>query len=436
MGFEYKNVLVIGYGNSGKAVSGLLSKLNVNYKIYDEKKNENIHYNRLSKKILSQFDLVVLSPGISVFNKYVRIAKKLGIKVVGELEFGYWFVDTQIIAVTGTNGKTTTTKLINDIVCKEYSSNTFGNIGTPLTSAYGNDLRYLVCEVSSFQLESTQTFKPNISVLLNVAEDHLDRHKTFENYIDCKISMLKNNNEKSITILNGDDKILLDKCKNIRGQLYYFSKFKEVTGVYLKEEAIYSNINGTAEKIISTNEISSQINILEDILASILVGEILKIDRDKMIDAIKNFEVSSHRLEMVLSKGNVKYINDSKSTNVHSVVHALDNTKGDIVLLLGGKNKKLSFDEIFCENIVNLKSVIAFGSARKDILKSAKKFGFKNIEICKKFSDAVKVACEKAIDNCSVLMSPGCASFDEFKSYAERGETFAKLVKEYNNVKD
>jgi len=141
-------------------------------------------------------------------------------------------------------------------------------------------------------------------------------------------------------------------------------------------------------------------------------------------------------LEMVLSKGNVKYINDSKSTNVHSVVHALDNTKGDIILLLGGKNKKLSFDEIFCENIVNLKSVIAFGSARKDILKSAKKFGFKNIEICKNFSDAVKVACEKAIDNCSVLMSPGCASFDEFKSYAERGELFTKLVKEFNNVKD
>jgi len=434
--FEYSNVLVMGYGKSGQAVISILNKLDVEYKVFDKNKSKEVSYNKLNKKILKGFDLIILSPGISINNKCVLQAKKLGIKVVGEMEFAYWFVESPIVAVTGTNGKTTTTKLVNEIISKKYSSMSCGNIGTPLSTATSSNCQYLVCEVSSFQLESIDNFKPKISVILNLAEDHLDRHKTFENYVNCKLNLLKNNDKKSITILNGDDKLLREKTKNVLGELYYFSKFEKVKGVYLLDEIIYSNVNGVDEKIISINEIFYHQNIIEDIMASILVGEILKVDRCKIIEAIKNFEVSSHRLELVYEKDNIKYINDSKSTNIHSSIHALQNTKGDIVLLLGGKNKGLSFDEIFADNFPQLKYVIAFGNARKDILRSAKKFRFSNVFAVKKFSDAVKLSCQNFPGTYTVLMSPGCASFDEFNSYAERGEKFNSLVKEFHNVKE
>lgn len=436
MDFDYNNVLVMGYGVSGKSVVNILKSLGVNYKVYDNKKGYDIDYNKLSKKVIKNFDLVILSPGISINNKYVRMAKSLGIEVIGELEFGYWFNNSNIIAITGTNGKTTTTKLVNDIIKNNFTSNVCGNIGNPLSNEYSHTFKYLVCEVSSFQLESVVTFKPNISIILNIAEDHIDRHKTFQNYIDCKLNLFKNNNEKSISVLNGDDELLLENTKDILGSVYYFSKYKKVKGVYLEDGIIYSNVNGIDEKIVNTCELKNNINFLDNILVGILVGEILKIERGIIIESIKNFTPSNHRLENVLTLNNTRYVNDSKSTNIHSTKYALEKTKGDIVLLLGGKNKKLSFDEIFGGDVSNIKCIIAFGSARKDILKSAKKFKFQNIITCSKFYDGVKQACKIAGENSTVLLSPGCASFDEFNSYAERGDLFTKLVKEFNNVKE
>lgn len=435
MDFEYKNVLIMGSGRSGNSVKNILENLDVSFKIYDVNKNAVADYNHLNKKIISQFDLVVISPGISIYNKYVRLAKKLNITVVGELEFAYWFVNSNIIGITGTNGKTTTTNLINKIVSTTYSSEAYGNIGNPLSNGYFEENRYAVCEISSFQLESVYSFKPSISVFLNIAEDHIDRHRTFENYINAKLNIFKNNNEKSISIINFDDKLLVEKTKDIRGKKYYFSKFGMVNGVYVEEGVIYSALSGKEEKIVSLEEIDCQINILEDVLASILVAELLKIDREKTIEVIKTFEKNSHRLECVYEKNNIKYINDSKSTNIHSVIHAVNNISGDIVLLLGGKNKKLNFDKLFLENVDRIKYIIAFGECRKEILKCAKKYSFTNIIVCKKFVSAVEKACEMSVENSSVLLSPGCASFDEFKSYAERGVVFSKIVKDYNDVK-
>lgn len=433
MDFEYSNVLVFGLGKSGQAVVDYLKENNVSYKVFDESKSKCADYKKLSKKILSNFDLIVLSPGVSIYNKYVVMTKSLNIEVVGEIEFAFRYIKKPIIAITGTNGKTTTTKLVNDIISKKYSSVACGNIGTPLTSVINNSVDYFVCEVSSFQLESVNHFRPEISVILNLAEDHLDRHKTFENYINCKINLLKNNNKHSINILNGEDKLLVEKTKDVLGRTYYFSKHNKVNGVYVSDETIYSNVRGKEEKIISMKDIGNVYNIIDDVLASILVGEILKVDREDILNTIKSFETASHRLEVVYEKNNMKYIDDSKSTNIHSSIHALNNTNGDIVLLLGGKNKGLSFDQVFSENIANLKYVIAFGKARKDIVKSAKKYNFDNIIAIKKFYDAVKYSCNNFKDNYTILMSPGCASFDEFNNYAERGIKFSSLVKEFNN---
>jgi len=167
--FDYKNILIMGYGRSGQAVEEIVKKLpGVKYTIFDsDKKIKGGNYcYRLSKKIVSQYDLIVVSPGISVYNKYITYAEKIGIKVIGELEFGYWFTESPIVAITGTNGKTTTTMLAGDVLAKKYRSGTYGNIGTPLSLAYAEDKEYLVCEVSSFQLETTYMFKPYISVIL------------------------------------------------------------------------------------------------------------------------------------------------------------------------------------------------------------------------------------------------------------------------------
>ena len=438
MNFDYKNILIMGYGKSGVAVEEVVKKLNVEYKIYDAGKGVSggNYYCKLNRNIISQFDLIVVSPGISIYNKYVVMAEKMGIKVVGELEFGYWFTGSPIIAVTGTNGKTTTTQLITSITSSTYKCDAYGNIGKPLSLAYKDDNNYLVCEVSSFQLESTNSFLPYISIILNIAEDHIDRHKTFENYIKCKMGLLKNCTEKSLIILNADDEIIMKRSETIKAKKYYISKFNKVKGVYIHKEKIYVNVNGKSKEILSLDDIPNFNGIIDDVLASILVGVLLKIDNDKIIECVKSFKVSHHRLEVIAKKNGVTYINDSKSTNVHSSLNALSVTSGDIVLLLGGGDKNLNFDEIFRKYKDKLKFVVAFGDARKKVMKCANKFKFENIKMFKSFYDGVKFACEYAKENDVVLLSPACTSFDEFTSYSERGEVFEKLVKEYDYAKN
>ena len=436
--FDYKNVLIMGYGESGKAVEKILKDLNINHKIYDKAHGVNGggYYNTLSRKKLMQFDLIVISPGVSIFNKYVVMAEKMGIKVVGELEFGYWFTSSPVIAITGTNGKTTTTSIINNIIGSTYNSGAFGNIGIPLCEAYKKQFDYLVCEVSSFQLESTYSFNPYISVLLNIAEDHIDRHKNFENYIKCKLGLIKNCTEKSIIVLSADDKILMERTENVKAKKYYISKFNKVKGVYISNETIYVNLKNKPEKFATLDEFEHLSTVIEDVLASILVGMLMKIDKDKIVSAIKEYNMMPHRMKLVLEKNGVKYIDDSKSTNVHSTVNALNYSPEGVVLLLGGEDKNLKFDEIFLKFSNKLAEVVAFGSARKKILKSASKCGFEKIKMCKSFYEAVKTAYSIAKEKNVVLLSPACASFDEFSSYAERGERFEKIVKELIDAKN
>ena len=437
MNFDYKNILIMGYGKSGEAVEEIVKKLQVDYKIYDAEKKitGGNYYSKLSKKIVRNFDLLVLSPGISIYNKYVMYAEKIGIKVVGELEFGYWFTSSPILAITGTNGKTTTTRLLNDIVGSTYKSGAFGNIGEPLSSAYKEELDYMVCEVSSFQLESTYSFKPYISTILNIAEDHIDRHKTFENYIDCKLGLLKNCTEKSLVVLNADDKVLMSRTQGLKAKKYYISKFGKVKGVYYLDGKIYCNVNSN-QVFMDMENYDRFLPILDDILAAILMGILLKIDKEKIITAIDTFEISAHRLQSVCCDSGVEYVDDSKSTNIHSTLNALENMDRSVVLLLGGADKNLNFGKIFSAYGNKIKKVIAFGDARKKIMKFAKKSAFENISCHKLFYDAVKSAYNYAKDGDVVLLSPACASFDEFNSYAERGDTFVNIIKECIDAKN
>lgn len=435
--FDYKNILIMGYGESGKAVEQVLRDLKIGYKIYDKSHGVNGggYLCKLSKKIISEFDLIVLSPGISIYNKYVSMAEKMGIKVVGELEFGYWFTSSPVIAITGTNGKTTTTSLTNNIVSTTFASGAYGNIGIPLCRAYKQQKDYLVCEVSSFQLESTYSFLPHISVILNIAEDHIDRHKNFENYINCKLGLIKNCDEKSLVVLNADDKLLMERTANIKVKKYYFSKYKKVKGVYISNDQIFVNIKSKPYPLASLSDFGHLSTVLEDVLASILVCELLKIEDEKIVKAITEFKLAPHRMKLVMEKAGVKYIDDSKSTNVHSTLNALSVSPSGVVLLLGGADKDLNFDKIFNDYNEKLDYVIAFGKARKKIEKSAIRCGFKNIKVCKTFYEGVKVGYSLAKEKNILLLSPACASFDEFSGYSERGEKFEKIIKELSNAK-
>lgn len=438
MRFDYRNILIMGYGKSGQAVEEILKRLDgVEYSIYDRDKGVNggKYLSKLTKKIVSRFDLIVVSPGISVYNRYIVFAEKIGVKVVGELEFGYWFTSSPIIAITGTNGKTTTTKLCSNIIATTYSCDAYGNIGNPLTLAYKQDYNYIVCEVSSFQLETTNLFKPYISVILNIDSDHIDRHKTLDNYINCKLGLIKNCTEKSMVILNADDQIIMSRTENIKCRKYYISLSHKVKGVYIKDDIVYSNLKGSPIKVCQLSDIENMRSVLEDVLASILVGLLIKIDVSKIVSEISKFEISPHRLQLVADKNGVKYYDDSKSTNVHSSLNALKCVNEKVILMLGGYDKGLSFDRVFIEYIDKLDYVVAFGNTRKKVLASAKKYKFDRIKIFKSLRDATYFACSIAKQDSAVLLSPGCSSFDEFVSYSERGDVFNEIVKDCVNAK-
>lgn len=433
MDFDYKNILIYGYGKSGKAVENVLKDIGKKYMIFDKKMKINGGYflSKLNRKILKQFDLIVISPAIPIDDKMLKIAENIGIKTIGELEFGFWFTSADVIAVTGTNGKTTTTHLINLALNKlGFKAGEYGNIGNPLTDAYKKDLDYIVCEVSSFQLESTDKFAPYISVLTNVSQDHLNRHKTFERYVKLKQSIFKNSDPSDIAILNGKDDICKNIAKNISGKVV---EFNSENGYYEKNgEVFFKN-----EKMLKLNENIKKFTYIENILACVSVIDLLGLNAS-IVNELELNE-THHRLEKFLTYNGVKYINDSKATNPHSTLKALSEISGDVVLLLGGSDKDFDFVSLIKSLPDNVRKIIAFGQAGKKIYK-----------ICKKFNKSILY--EKTLQNVTnnidnvikygdtVLLSPACASFDEFLNYEERGEFFKKsienMVKRNENVKN
>lgn len=422
MEFDYKKILIYGYEKSGRAVENVLKDIKVNYMVYDRKNKimgGNL-LNKLNKKILSQFDLVVISPGISIYDKYVKMAENLGVKVIGELEFGFWFTSADVIAVTGTNGKTTTTHLIN-LALKQagYKSDEFGNIGNPLTNAYKKDLDYIVCETSSFQLETTDKFAPYVSVLLNVAQDHIDRHKTFENYIKVKKSIFKNCDVSDYAVINIADENCAKISKEITGKQIVFNS---ENGFELRKNKLFFK----SEFVLEINKKLLNYTYPDNILATICALDALDIDLG-VINKIKPNEKMPHRLEKFASSCGVNYIDDSKATNPHSTLKAVSEISGDIVLLLGGKNKGFDFDDLISKLPDNVKIIVCFGECGKKIYKVCKKYS-KQVYYGKTLEIAINMAYNVTKQGDNVLLSPACASFDEFDGYDKRGEFFKSVI--------
>ncbi len=442
MKFYNKNVLVCGVAKSGVSASLMLKTLGANVTIQDlklEKDIDNISIlkdNDISlylgknpdKSLIDKMDLVVLSPGVPTDLDFIKYAKSK-IPVISEIELSYIFCKSPIIALTGTNGKTTTVSLVGHIL-KEYKKTyVAGNIGTPF-SQYALNIEedsITVLELSSFQLETIKTFKPMIASVLNISQDHLNRHKTMDNYIKAKENIFKNQDEDSFLILNYDD-IECRKMENkAKSKILYFSTTKKLLkGAYLKDNYIYIN----NYPFINTNDIKILGNHnMQNVMVAILICLCYNVPIDIIISSVKTFEAVEHRIEYVATKNEVDYYNDSKGTNPDATIKAISSMKKPTYLIVGGYEKNADFLPMIKEFKDKIKKAIIIGQVKERMAKDCDKEGFKNYIIKDNLIDAIDYCYKNATSGDCILLSPACASFDMFKNYEERGNVFKQYVK-------
>lgn len=425
--------LVLGLGRSGLATIKLLEKNG--FEVYKFDDNIKEFKFGLKDRLPCDLSFIVLSPAVSLDNRLVKLAKKLKIEVVGELELSSRICPCDILAVTGTNGKTTTTTLLGELMKSEFKTWVGGNIGIPLAE-FVSDVNFsdkVVLEVSSFQLETIKNFRPHVACLLNLSSDHINRHKSMKKYIEAKLKIFQNMNENDFAVLNADDGLVCKSLKNFRGNTYYFSTKNEVVGCFSKDGFIYfkDNKNITTKicsvssvKIVGEHNLS---NALCAICMFILAGG--KIDKIKKV--LEKFKGVDHRLQFVDSICRVDFYNDSKATNPNSTIVAMNSFSEPTVLILGGSDKGFGFDEVFSNMPNNIKAILVMGEVKDKILKSAKKYKFTNIYIVQSLKEAVSMGYELLKTSGGVvLLSPATASFDMFSNYAQRGKFFVCAVKE------
>ena len=423
--FKGKNVLVYGMGISGQEACKLLHKNGACVSIYDDDKRFCNSFNYESNPIEKKYDAVVVSPGIKLIGNqlisHFILRKTL---ILSELDLGYLYSRGNIIAITGTNGKTTVTSLVGHIL-KVAGKKCFicGNIGLPISSIVEKSSRdsIIVCEVSNFQLEASRKFSSNIACILNLAPDHIDRHNSFEEYLRVKKKIITNKFKQKV-ILNFDDN-LVNSIKNSRKTIY-FSKKTLIKGVFIKNNCIYYN----HIKIISLNDIPlfGEKNI-ENILASIAIVMQYKIKPSIIRKAILSYKLPSHRLEFLGEYNKALIFDDSKATNISASLSGIESLgeKG-LVILMGGLNKDCLFDEIFNKNYA-YEEVLCFGESGEEVFNCAKKYGY-NPKLFKTMKECALYAKKNAREGQKILLSPACASFDEFASYAVRGEVFKEIM--------
>lgn len=429
-------VLIIGQGKSGQSAKVFLEKQGI-YCEFAKEEDINVGTNLDDKDYIDRLffglSFIVTSPGISSENKLLTIAKKRKIKTIGEFELGANFLKGDIIAVTGTNGKTTTVSIIKHLL-QNLDKKVFlsGNIGTAVTSICDktDNETINVLECSSFQLENIKKFHSHVAAILNLSEDHLNRHKTIKNYIKAKKNIVKNQNENDYLLINADDELLMQNIPKTKAKIYYFSTKNRVVGCYVKNSSIYFNDGNNENKLVSLKNINlvgehSISNILCAVLAVYLeTGKLF------LLKNISSFHGVAHRIEYIKTINGIAYYNDSKATNIDSTLVALKSFQCKINLILGGSDKGYDFDRLFENLFENVNFIAVYGETASKIMKSANKFKFDKIKKVKYLKDAVMLAKNNANSGEIVLLSPACASFDQFNGYEERGNVFKKIVEE------
>jgi len=410
-----------GFGSSGKSAYKLMKRLGYKTFLID-KKFENEH-------LLPLFERIIISPGIPLNHPILKKLKEKEKIIIPELDLGLNYIGGKIIGITGTNGKTTTSYITYNILKnseKEEKIYLAGNIGTPLTKfAFRKGI--FVIETSSFQLHFTKKFKPYIACITNISEDHLDSHNSFEEYIKDKLKIAENMDRKSFLILNYDDKNLRKrKFKNTN--VMYVSLSKEVEGIYYRGGKYYINFGNIKEEIEDDFKQFYGEGNKYNIAFSILISYLMGVEKNKIYETIRKLSPLPHRLEVVKKEKGVFWINDSKSTNPHSVLFALKSFKNkDIILILGGKSKNVSFEILNKEIKKKVKKIITYGEGG-EILENYFK-GIKEVKRVFTLKEAVEECKKIAKKGDVILFSPGLSSFDQYKNYAERGEDFRRWVK-------
>ena len=439
-----QSFLILGVSKSGSAVANYLVSNGVKCYIYEEFKTEKTVENIKTlclkgailvekedvESIIKRIDVLVISPGIAINHPVAILARNHKKRIIGEFEFGLSRFTPPIIAVTGTNGKTTTVSLLNSIFeSAKIDKALVGNVGTPLTGEINslNKNTVLISEVSSFQLESMTSFCPHVSCILNVAPDHLERHYTFDNYVFLKKKIFRNQTLSEYVVLNFDDSLVKSFSSEARAKVVAVSVKNEVYGAYIKEGKVFC----FGEEILDVNDINlTGEHNLYNVLFSVAVAKIFGIDNASILSGIKNFKGVSHRQEIVGEYNGVKYVNDSKATNTASTINAINSQKGSIILIVGGSEKGESYDELFKQiKNSNVIHTIITGASRFNMIRSAEFIGYNDFSVTSDFSFAIKMANLMAKSGDVVLLSPATASFDCFKNFEERGEKFRNEVK-------
>lgn len=451
--WQGKRVLVLGLARSGVAVAQLLCKYGAIPVLNDRKTEEQLgeavkplhalpcewHLGEDPIKLLDQVDVLLISPGVPIDAPVVLAAREKGVHVTGELEVASQLADGLLVALTGTNGKTTTVSLLGEIYrAMGKIAYVAGNIGYPLSAAAMLSKKddVLVTEVSSFQLETTETFHPRVAAVLNVSEDHLNRHYTMENYTAVKRHIFDCQHEGDTAVLNYDDTLCRGMAQGLRGKIAWFSRTQEVVqGAFVQDGKITIRWDG-AEKVICGVEevyIPGPHN-LENALAAAMMAYASGVPGAVIRHVLRTFKGVEHRIEFVRELDGVKWYNDSKGTNVDSTIKAVQTMQAPTVLILGGSDKNVPFDALADEIIKSghIARVVLCGATAPKIEDALRKAGYTAIEHADNYADTVQLCRKLAVSGGNVLLSPACASFDQFSDYEQRGRVFKQLVNDLN----
>lgn len=440
-----KKVLVFGSGISGIGAVKLLEDHGAEVVLYDG--NESLDQASLREQLgekttivlgefpehlLEELELVVLSPGVPTDLPVILAMKEHGIQVIGEVELAYAFGKGDVLAITGTNGKTTTTSLLGEIMkCHQEEVFVVGNIGNPYTIAAGQmtERSVAVAEMSSFQLESIETFRPKVSAILNFTPDHLNRHHTMEAYVEAKKQIAKNQTAEDYCVLNYEDERTKAFGEEVKAQVLYFSSAHKLErGIYLDDgKMIYKN----PEEVIVCHVDELQIlgiHNYENVMAAVAMAAVYGVPMDTIRKAILAFKGVEHRIEYVTEKDGVVYYNDSKGTNPDAAIKGIQAMNRKTVLIGGGYDKNSEYTEWIQAFDGKVKQLILIGATREKIAQDAEKCGFHDYIFADTFEEAVLLAAKTAKSGEAVLLSPACASWGMFPNYEVRGEKFKEIV--------
>ena len=447
-----KECLVIGSGVSGLGSAALLEHIGAEVTLYDsneeltdealraklpKESNAVCIAGKLPEETAKRIDTVVLSPGVPTDISTVNRLRDNGAAIIGEIELGFREEKGTVAAITGTNGKTTTTTLVGEIMKAHVGEDkTFvvGNIGNPYTSECfkTSSDTVTVGEISSFQLETIVEFHPKVSAVLNITPDHLDRHHTMEAYVAAKENIALNQTKEDLCVLNYENEYTRDFGGRCPAKVVFFSSARELEeGYYLKGDKIIRRVSGETRELLDIHKDMNLVGIcnVENVMAAIAVAEGMNVPMDTILSVIRGFHAVEHRIEFVATKGGVDYYNDSKGTNPDAAIQGIRAMSKPTVLIGGGYDKHSEYDEWIESFDGKVKYLVLIGQTREKIAECARKHGFDRIRFADTYEECLKLCTQLAESGDAVLLSPACASWGMFPNYEVRGRLFKEYVK-------